>query len=127
MSEADPQRVFERYLGAGAMSRDPDAVAALFAEDGVLEWPLHRARFVGRGEIRRGLRDYHARHAAPTPPVDPGRSGHRLHRTTEPGTFVVEIDTVFAGSGDAVSLVWIFRVDADGLIVRLRDYFAGEA
>ncbi|GAB7051837.1 hypothetical protein JCM9534A_69630 [Catenuloplanes indicus JCM 9534] len=119
--------MFERYLVAGAMSRDPDAVAALFAEDGVLEWPLHRTRFAGRDEIRHGLRGYYARHTAPTASVDPDRSGCVLHRTTERDTFLVEIDTVFAGSDDATALVWIFRIDGDEQIVRLRDYFAGEA
>jgi hypothetical protein len=33
-------RIFERYMYAGAVSRDPGAVAAMFTEDGVYEAPL---------------------------------------------------------------------------------------
>jgi hypothetical protein len=34
------KEIFERYLYAGAISRDPDAQAAMFTEDGVYEAPL---------------------------------------------------------------------------------------
>jgi len=34
------KEIFERYLYAGAISRNPGAVAALFTEDGVYEAPL---------------------------------------------------------------------------------------
>ena len=34
------KEIFERYMYAGAISRDPGAVAAMFTEDGVYEAPL---------------------------------------------------------------------------------------
>jgi hypothetical protein len=62
------QQIFERYVYAGAIQRDPDALAALFTDDGVFEAPLIPAghplpgRLAGREAIRGGLiaslRDY---------------------------------------------------------------------
>jgi hypothetical protein len=55
------KEIFERYVHAGAISRNPDAVAALFTEDGVYEAPLvpdgHRLprRLAGRDAIQVGL------------------------------------------------------------------------
>lgn len=34
------KEIFERYMYAGAISRNPVAVAAMFTEDGVYEAPL---------------------------------------------------------------------------------------
>jgi limonene-1,2-epoxide hydrolase len=50
-----------------------------------------------------------------------------LHTTSSPDVFIAEIDTVFDGDGEdvTVSLVQIFRI-RDGKIARLRDYFAPE-
>ncbi|WP_033346301.1 nuclear transport factor 2 family protein [Catenuloplanes japonicus] len=123
---ADAQQVFEQYVVAGAMLRDADAVAALFADDGVLEWPLQRVTFTGPGEIRHGLREFYAGQAEPTADADPVRSRYALHTTADPDTFVVEIDTAYDGIDDETPMVQIFRV-RDGLIVRLRDYFDGGA
>src|SRR4051812_32872560 len=49
--------IFRKYLHAGAISRDPEAVAALFAEDGVYEAPLmpDGLRLAGRAAIREGI------------------------------------------------------------------------
>ena len=51
------KEIFERYLYAGAITRNPDAIAAMFTEDGVYDaplvpegHPLHR--LVGRDAIR---------------------------------------------------------------------------
>ncbi|MEU8609762.1 nuclear transport factor 2 family protein [Actinoplanes sp. NPDC048791] len=125
------KEIFERYLSAGAIRRDPDAVAALFTDDGVYEAPLvppgHELprRLAGREEIRSGIGAYH-RHPAFEVTVDFERSGYVLHDTADPDVFVVEIDTVLVtplGERTTMSLVQIFRV-RDGLIVQLRDYFA---
>ncbi|RSS62164.1 nuclear transport factor 2 family protein [Streptomyces sp. WAC07061] len=136
-----PQQIFEGYLHAGTVSRDADALAETFTEDGVFEAPLmpdgaaFPRRLAGREEIRTAMAAYYAR------PVEGGRapnfekSGYVLHTTSDPDVFIAEIDTVFDGDGDgegadgegtadrAVSLVQIFRV-RDGKIARLRDYFA---
>ena len=132
-----PKEIFESYLYAGTVSRNADALAESFTEDGIFEAPLMSVgaafprRLVGREEIRSAMAAYYDQ------PVKDGRapnfekSGYVLHTTSDPDVFIVEIDTVFDGDGDgdggdvAVSLVQIFRI-RDGKIARLRDYFAPE-
>jgi ketosteroid isomerase-like protein len=125
------REVFERYLRAGAISRDPDAVAALFTEDGVFEAPLipegHPLprRLVGREAIRAGIGVFQAEPAYQGT-VDFDRSGYVLHETADPDVFICEIDSVIKGADgtrETFSLVQIFRL-RDGGIAMLRDYFA---
>ena len=124
------EAVFQRYLYAGAITRDPDAVAALFTDDGVYDaplapggHPLHR-RLIGRDAIRAGIGVYHQQ---PTYQGTPNleRSRYVLHDTLDPGVFIVEIDVAFDeadGQQTTMSLVQIFRI-RDGQIAMLRDYF----
>ena len=122
--------IFERYLYAGAISRDPGAVAALFTEDGVYEAPLipagHRLprRLAGRDAIRAGMGAFHqALPSGGTP--DAGESRLVLHETADADVFVAELDAVLDypdGRREPVSLVQVFRV-RDGQIAQLRDYF----
>jgi ketosteroid isomerase-like protein len=124
------QEVFERYLYAGAITRNPDAIAALFTEDGVYDaplvpdsHPLHH--LVGRAAIRAGTSAYHQ---LPTDlgAMNPDRSGYVLHDTADPGVFIAEIDVAFDQAGGrrtTMSLVQIFRL-RDGQIAMLRDYFS---
>jgi uncharacterized protein len=124
------KQVFERYVYAGAITRDPDAIAALFDVHGVYESPLvddghPLRRLVGRDAIRAGTSVYYQR------PVYQGamnleRSAYVLHDTADPDVFVAEIDVAFDeadGRRTTTSLVQIFRL-RDGLIAMLRDYFA---
>ncbi|WIM94051.1 nuclear transport factor 2 family protein [Actinoplanes oblitus] len=117
------KELFERYVYAGAITRDPEALAALFTEDGVFEAPLVPAggplpgRLAGREAIRTGIGAFQQDGPGP---VDPARSGYVLHDTTDPDVFIAEIDAV--AGGVPMSLVQIFRV-RDGLIAHLRDYF----
>ena len=123
------REIFEQYLYAGAITRNPDALGALFTEDGVYEAPLappgHPLRhLVGRDAIRTGVSDYHR---LPPPPgtMSPARSGYVLHDTADPEVFIAEIDVAFDhpdGEPTTMSLVQIFRL-RDGRIARLRDYF----
>ena len=124
------REIFERHVHASAISRDPDAYAAMFAEDGVLEAPLippgHPLprRMVGRDAIRTGTTAYQ-RVPAYQGTVNFEQSSYVLHETTDPDVFIAEIDTVFDeanGQRTTISLVKIFRV-RDGQIVSLRDYF----
>jgi ketosteroid isomerase-like protein len=123
------QEIFQRYIHAGALSRDPAAVAALFTEDGVYEAPLARdgdvfpRRLTGPDEIRAGIAAAYARMPPVTDPVDPTRTSFTLHSTADPDVVIAEIDTTSV-SGATMSLVQIFRV-RDGRISHLRDYFAG--
>jgi ketosteroid isomerase-like protein len=122
--------IFERHVYASAISRDPDAYAAMFTEDGVFEAPLlppgHSLprRSAGRAAISAGSTAYQQI------PVYQGtvnfeQSAYVLHETADPDVFIAEIDTVFDeadGQRTTMSLVKIFRI-RDGQIVSLRDYF----
>ncbi|MGV9264121.1 nuclear transport factor 2 family protein [Kitasatospora sp. NPDC003701] len=130
-----PQEIFQRYVYAGPLTRNADALAENFTADGVLELPLMPAgaafprRLAGREEIRAAMATYYARQPEDARPPNLDKSGYVLHTTADPEVFIAEIDTVFDGDedGDAadvvVSLVQIFRI-RDGKIARLRDYFA---
>ncbi|MEN3610798.1 nuclear transport factor 2 family protein [Plantactinospora sp. ZYX-F-223] len=124
------RELFERYVYAGAISRDPEATAALFTDDGEYEAPLvpegHPLprRLAGREAIRAGMGAYH-REPAYQGTVDMAESGYVLHDTADPDVFVVEIDTALVGptgQRTTMSLVQIFRI-RDGRIAKLRDYF----
>ncbi|MCW7941400.1 hypothetical protein AAW14_04950 [Streptomyces hygroscopicus] len=128
-----PQEIFESYVYAGALTRNADALAENFTEDGVFEAPLMPAdavfprRLEGREEIRRGMAAYYGQQVNGRGAPNLEKSGYVLHTTSDPDVFIAEIDTVFDGSGEdvTVSLVQIFRI-RDGKIARLRDYFAPE-
>jgi ketosteroid isomerase-like protein len=128
-----PQQIFERYVYAGTMTRNADALAESFTEDGVLEAPLMPAgaafprRLVGREEIRAAMAAYYEQPVKDDRSPNFEKSGYVLHTTSDPDVFIAEIDTVFDGDGKdtPVSLVQIFRI-RDGRIARLRDYFAPE-
>ena len=128
------KEIFERYLYAGAITRNPDAIAAMFTEDGVYDaplvpdgHPLHH--LVGRDAIRTGTSAYHQQ---PTyqGTMNVERSAYLLHDTLDPDVFIAEIDVDFDvafdeadGRRTTMSLVWIFRL-RDGQIAMFRDYFA---
>lgn len=122
----EPRQIFERYIYSG-MTRNAEALADLFAPDGVYEAPLvppdggFPYLLNGRDEIRAGMAAYYERSASTVRGVDMDRTGYVLHTTTDPDVFIAEIDTVF-DDGSVMSLVQIFRV-RDGKITRLRDYF----
>jgi ketosteroid isomerase-like protein len=122
--------LFQRYMFAGAISHNPDAVAELFTDDGVYEAPLIPDGHVlprsleGREAIRAGVPAFHA-YPGFQGTVMPERSRFALHETADPDVFVTEIDTVLARDGEetAVSVVQIFHL-RDGRIRLLRDYFS---
>jgi ketosteroid isomerase-like protein len=125
------KEIFERYIYAGAITRDPAAFAALFTEDGVYEAPLVPAghslpgRLAGRAAIRAGIGAVHEWAASHPGTLNRELTRFALHDTADPGVFIAEIDTVLdqaGGERTTMSLVQIFRV-RDGQIARLRDYF----
>jgi ketosteroid isomerase-like protein len=124
------KEIFERYVYAGAITRNPDAVAAMFTEDGVTEAPLAPddhplRRLVGRDDIRTGVGRYHERPAHPGT-MNLERSSYVLHDTPDPDVFIAEIDVAFDeadGRQTTMSFVQIFRL-RDEQIALLRDYFA---
>ncbi len=130
-----PQEIFESYVYADSLTRNADALAESFTEDGVFEAPLMSAdaafprRLVGREEIRSAMAAYYGRQPKDGPSPNLAKTGYVLHTTADPDVFIAEIDTVFDGDDGqddtTVSLVQIFRI-REGKIARLRDYFAPE-
>jgi ketosteroid isomerase-like protein len=124
------KEIFERYVYAGAITRNPDALAAMFTEDGVYDAPLvpdHHPlrRLVGRDAIRTGIGVYHQQQTHQGT-MNVQRSAYVLHDTPDPDVFIAEIDVAFDQAGGrrtAMSLLQIFRL-RDGQIAMLRDYFA---
>jgi limonene-1,2-epoxide hydrolase len=132
----NPQEIFQRYIWAGAMTRNPDALAELFTPDGVYEAPLvpegrvFPRRLAGRAEIRAGMAAYYEHEGSKDTggAVNKEQSRFVLHATADPDVFIAELDTVSDGADGptTMSLVQIFRV-SDGKIALLRDYFAADA
>ncbi|GIM96478.1 nuclear transport factor 2 family protein [Paractinoplanes toevensis] len=114
------KEIFERYIYAGAITRNPDAYADLFTPDGVYEVPLTGHRLEGREAIRAGIGVYQSVSVPGTLSFE--KSAYVLHDTADPGVFIAEIDTVFENPSSTMSLVQIFRV-RDDRIAHLRDYF----
>lgn len=118
------QELYGRYLHAGAITRDPDAVAALFTEDGTYDAPLVAGDpLIGRDAIRAGIGEYQQDPSGlGTPNFE--KTGFVLHDTVDPDVFIAEIDAAFDSPEGprTMSLVQIFRV-RDGRIASLRDYF----
>lgn len=134
---ANPQEIYQRYLWA-TLTQNADAVAEMFAVDGVFQAPLVPAgrafprRLEGREEIRTGLAEYYHRWAYEQQQAglaglvaNEEKSRSVVHTTADPDVFVVETDTAFDSPDGIriVSLVKIFRM-RDGEIVVLRDYFS---
>ena len=91
------RRIFGRHVYASSISRDPDACAAMFTEDGVFEAPLlppgHPLprRAVGRAAIQAGSSAYQ-QVPAYRGPVNFEQSVYVLHETADPGVFIAGID-----------------------------------
>jgi ketosteroid isomerase-like protein len=124
------KEIFERYLYCGPITRNLDALAEMFTEDGIFDAPLVPVDhplprcLVGRDAIRAGIVAYH-RYAAYEGTPNLEQSGYVLHDTADPDVFIAEIDTVLdgtTGQRTTMSLVQIFRI-RDGQIALLRDYF----
>jgi ketosteroid isomerase-like protein len=128
---ADHQQIFQRYVH-GVMTSDVDAVAGMFADDGVYELPLAPLD----GDVPRrtvgppAIRDLRARlrdRAAADAQVNIEKSRYQLHETSDPAVFIAEVDTAFdkGAETEMFSLVYIFRVRGEQIAL-LREYFAAE-
>jgi ketosteroid isomerase-like protein len=115
------EEIHQRYLRAGAFSRDPDAVAALFTEDGIYEVPLIPHRLTGREAIRAGIGAYQQDLPGT---INIPQTRYVLYQSTDPDVFIAEMDVALdTPTGPrTMSLVQIFRL-RDGQIAHLRDYF----
>lgn len=118
---ASPRHVFERQLEAVA-ARDWPRMAALYADDAVVELPFNRPsplRIEGRQQLEaRNL-------AARDLPLELTPGNLVIHETTDPEVIVAEFDyagrVTTTGRTFRVANVMVVRV-RDGKIIASRDY-----
>ncbi|MGX4735212.1 nuclear transport factor 2 family protein [Kitasatospora griseola] len=121
--------ILARYRRA-MLDLDADALAELYAPDGVHEFPFRfprfPARYEGREAIRAGYRA--AWSATPARPTEIEETA--VHRSTDPEVLVVEQQVrgeIAGGHGEfTIAGLLVIRV-RDGLIVHARDYMDGLA
>ncbi|WP_410657569.1 nuclear transport factor 2 family protein [Amycolatopsis sp. lyj-112] len=119
-----PEETIRRLLDL-MLAKDTDAVAGLWAEDGIAEFPFAAGNsprlLTGRAEIRAYL--------GRLPELMDMREipSFTVHHTEHPDTLVVE----FTGTGSTVRTGEPYRLDyivvltvQDGLITRYRDYWS---
>ncbi|GLY71404.1 nuclear transport factor 2 family protein [Amycolatopsis taiwanensis] len=119
-----PEETFRRLLDL-LLAKDMDAIADLWADDGIAEFPfateISPRQLAGREEVRDYLAGY--------PEVMDVReiSAVTVHHTERPDTIVVE----FTANGRTVRTGEPYRLDyvvvitvRDGLITRYRDYWS---
>jgi uncharacterized protein (TIGR02246 family) len=117
-----PAEVFARYRQA-VLANSPDAIADLFAPDGVFEYPFTvpgmPERVEGREQVRANLRRMLGAFR-----FEEYRNV-RFHQATDPEVVVIEHDIagtiVSTGRAHTLSYVYVLRA-RDGEIVHLRDY-----
>jgi ketosteroid isomerase-like protein len=119
-----PEEIFRRLLDL-LLSKDMDAVADLWSDDGVAEFPFatesSSRQLSGREEIRGYLAGYpEAMDVREIPEIT-------VHHTRRPDTVVVEFTargrTVRTGEPYRLDYVVVLTV-RDGLITRYRDYWS---
>ncbi|MEU5952963.1 nuclear transport factor 2 family protein [Streptomyces sp. NPDC047525] len=124
-THASPTEVFSRSLDL-LLAKDIDGWVALWAPDGVLEFPFVLPgaphRLVGRDAVRSYMADY--------PDHIDLRSFEDLsvHRTEDPGTIVVELRGIgrVVATGRPFDMPYIQVVTVhEGRITRFRDYWNG--
>ncbi|RKN40442.1 nuclear transport factor 2 family protein [Streptomyces hoynatensis] len=118
-----PREVLARYRRA-MLDGSADALAELYAEDAVHEFPFRfpgaPAGFVGREAVREG---YRGMWSGPVRAF--GIREVAVHETADPEVIVVE-QVVSAGPGESpaaeVPGLLVLRVGGDGLLTHVRDY-----
>ncbi|MFG2693390.1 nuclear transport factor 2 family protein [Kitasatospora sp. NPDC048407] len=129
MTDSPLLDVLARYQRA-MLRLDADALAELYAPDGVHEFPFRfpgfPARLEGREEIRAGYKA--AWSGTPARPTGIEETG--VHLSTDPEVLVAEQTVrgeIAGGRGEfAIPGLLVLRV-RDGLIVHARDYMDGLA
>jgi ketosteroid isomerase-like protein len=118
-----PEQTFRQLLDL-LLAKDMDAVAELWASDGVAEFPFAEGaspgRLAGREAVRAYLAGYPERMDAQAVPEI------TVHHTQRPDTIVAEFTAVgrTVRTGEPYRLDYIAVVTTrDGLITRYRDYW----
>ncbi|SFK79764.1 Ketosteroid isomerase-related protein [Amycolatopsis sacchari] len=119
-----PEDLVQKMLDL-LLAKDMNAVADLWAEDGVAEFPFAAGasprRLTGREEVRRYLANYPERIDVREFPA------LTVYRTDHPDTIVVELTAtgLTVRTGEPYRLDYIVVVTVrDGLITRYRDYWS---
>lgn len=122
-SGTGPRAVFARYQQA-VLANSPDAMADLFAADGVQEFPFRLPGIPERLEGREAVRSWLSRTAGQSIRFQAYRDV-TIHDTTDPEVIVVEhaIDCTHLGTGRPLRMSYVYVLRArDGRITLLRDY-----
>ncbi|MET9022444.1 nuclear transport factor 2 family protein [Actinopolymorpha sp. NPDC004070] len=120
---AGPRGVFARFQQA-VLANSRDAMADLFAPDGVQEFPFRAPGIPARLEGREAVRSWLSRNAGQLIRFEAYRDV-TIHDTTDPEVIVVEhaIDCTHLPTGRPLRMSYVYVLRArDGQIVSLRDY-----
>ncbi|MGW0228460.1 nuclear transport factor 2 family protein [Actinopolymorpha singaporensis] len=121
--DTGPRAVFARYQQA-VLANSADAMADLFAVDGVQEFPFRLPGIPERLEGREAVRSWLSRTAGQSIRFEAYRDV-TVHDTTDPEVIVVEhaIDCTHVGTGRPLRMSYVYVLRArDGQITLLRDY-----
>ncbi len=121
--DAGPRAVFARYQQA-VLANSRDAMADLFAPDGVQEFPFRLPGIPERLAGREAVRSWLSRNTAPVIRFEAYRDV-TVHDTTDPEVIAVEhdIDCTHLPTGRPLRMSYVYVLRArDGQIVLLRDY-----
>ena len=119
-ASSSPAEVFHRLV-AGISERRWEELADLYAEDAVVEMPMHpqRVRIEGRDEVRQHLA------TAAAGPIELRAHDIVVHTTSDPEVVIAEFEydglNRTTGKTFTAANVQVLRV-RDGLIVATRDY-----
>ncbi|NUR90802.1 MAG: SnoaL-like domain-containing protein [Nonomuraea sp.] len=122
---SEQREVLMRYLRAG-VDGDRAARSALFADDGVIEFPFApdgvQRRYEGRAEVEALFDALHAGAAGIR--IDEEASSLTVHETADPEVLIAESEVHVETPAGRYELpyVQVFRI-RDGRITLFRDYF----
>ena len=124
------QDLLQRFIEA-VQREDTDAYGQFFAEDAVAHYPLSPAPLEGRAAIQQAEQALFDSFSDVSIEVvrlfgdDRGVAAEVLLSATNDGDFDLGNGQIMPATGRSVELpaVWVFELNADGLIAAERDYF----
>jgi uncharacterized protein len=121
-SDTTPRNLIARYHAA-MLAKDANALADLYAEDGVHEFPLTSPFFPQRLIGREAVRKHYGAVWGASPIRITGIRQVAFHETGDPAVIVSEAAFTAEGPKKAFDLAFVIVMQVkDGEIVHLRDY-----
>jgi len=120
--QATPRELVARYH-ASMLAKDADALAGLYAETGIHEFPLLSPFFPQRLHGREAVRQHYNAVWGRSPIRITEIRQVALHETADPGVIVSEAEFTAEGPAKTFSLAFAIVMQVkNGQIVHLRDY-----